>query len=326
MTTARKVVAVTGSSGHMGARLLEHLEETPGLGKLVAFDVLPLRFPLHDIAAYRRDVSGPIDRELAAHRVTTLVHMAFEWKSGLRRRDALELSERNRLSLRETIDSCRRSSVGHIIYLSSHAVYGARPGSPVPISEDWPCRPSAGFPYAQDNYAAEETLLEFAGQNPEIKVTILRSCPALGTMTSVGLLRELYFPGWVGSSDSNPPLQFVYEDDLARIICLAITGELEGIYNVAADGVVFLRELADALTVKRALLPASLAYPLKRITGGAFVAYSHNLDRWPIIMSTSKLRQTTRYRFHHTAADAVSSFPNYNDEMQQSLPRVSEVR
>ena len=326
MTTPSKVVAVTGSSGHMGAKLLEHLEETPGLGKLVAFDTGPLRFPIHNIAAYRRDVSEPIDRELSNHNVTTLAHFAFAWKNGLRRREALELSERNRLMLKKTIDSCRRASVGHIIYLSSHSVYGARPGAVVPISEDWPCRPSPGFPYAQDNYAAENTLLEFAEQNPQIKVTIFRSCPALGTLTSVRLLREMYSPGWVGGSESNPPLQFVNDDDLARILCLAISNEPGGIYNVAGDGVVFLRELAGALPARRVLLPGSVAYPLKRITGGAVVAYGHNLDRWPIIMSTSRLRQTTHYRFRHTATDAVSSFANYNDEMQQTILRTSGVR
>ena len=74
MTTPQKVVAVTGSSGHIGAKLLEHLEETPGLGKLVAFDLRPLRAPVHNIAAYRMDVTEGINEELARHGVTTLVH------------------------------------------------------------------------------------------------------------------------------------------------------------------------------------------------------------------------------------------------------------
>ena len=326
MTTQQKVVAVTGSSGHIGAKLLEHLEEMPGLGKLVAFDTRPLRAPVHNIAAFRRDVAEPIHEELAQHGVTTLVHLAFAWRSGLKRREAAANSERNLAALERVIESCIQAGVGHLVYVSSHSVYGARPDNPVPLNEDCPLRPSSGFPYAQDNYRAERLLSEKAEENPDFKVAIFRSCPVLGPMTGTGLMREFFFPGWVGLSDYNPPLQFVDDDDLARLMCLAIGQEVEGTYNVAGDGVAFLRELAPTLVSGRVQLPAALVYPLKRLTGGTSVAYSHFLDRWPIIMSTAKLRRTTGFRFRHTATEAVASFGAYNAEAQERMPKLAEVR
>ena len=326
MTTAQKVVAVTGSSGHLGAKLLEHLEEIQSLGKLVAFDLKPLRAPVHNITAYRKDVTGPLYEELARHRVNTLVHLAFEWRSGMRRREAAESSERNEAMVRQVIESCVEAGVRHLIYVSTQAVYGARATTPVPVSEDWPRTPAPWYPYAQDNYTAEQALLELEEQSPETAVTILRSCPALGTMTSIALLRELYFPSWVGLSDHNPPLQFVSDDDLARIICLAISKELSGVFNVAGGGVVFLNELARALEIRRTRLPARIVYPLKQMTGGAFVSYSHYLDRWPVIMSTAKLQQATGYHYRRTAMEAVTCLANYNDELQDNLPKVSVVR
>ena len=325
-TTPQKVVAVTGSSGHIGTKLLEHLEETPGLGKLVAFDVRPLGAPVHNIAAYRKDVAQSIQEELARHRVTTLVHLGFQWESRLKRRDASVMSERNAAMVQSVIESCREAGVQHLIYISSHSVYGAMPGLPLPVNEERPRNPAAGFPYAVDNYNAEQALLELAEGSPEIKVTIFRSCPALGTMTSMAWLRELYFPGWLGLSDHNPPLQFISDDDLARILCRAITEQLAGVYNVAANGVVFLRELAEALLARRIQLPASIVYPLKRLTGGALVAYSHYLDRWPVIMSTAKLNRATGYRYRHSALDAVESLVSYNREFQERLPTLMEVR
>ncbi len=326
MTTQRKVVAVTGSSGHIGTKLLEHLEETPGLGKLVAFDTRPLSAPVHNIAAFRRDVATPIHEELTRQRVTTLVHLAFVWRHGQNRRDAAAMSEQNREMLRSVMESCQRARVGHLIYLSSHTVYGARPDNPIPVLEDSPRRPSHGFPYAQDHYRAEQSLLEFAQDTPDMKVTIFRSSPALGTMTAMGLLREFYFPGWVGLSDHNPPLQFVYDDDLARILCLAITQEVSGIFNLASDGVVFLRELVQTVAAQRTQLPAGLVYPLKRLTGGTSGAYSHYLNRWPIIMSTGSLHRATGYRFRYTASQAVSALASYNEEAQQQLPKLAEIR
>ena len=317
MTSQGGVVAVTGSSGQIGAKLLEHLEETPGLGKLAAFDTRPLRAPIHNIAAFRRDVAMPIRDELVEMGVGTLVHLAFAWRAGLRRREAAAMSERNAAMLKGVLDSCRMARVGHVIYLSSHSVYGARPDNPLPLHEASPLRPSHGFPYAQDNLRAEQALQVYAEENPDIKVTILRSCPALGALTSADMLREFYFPGWVGLSDHNPPLQFVYEDDLARVLCLMITRSLAGVFNVGGNGVAFLRELSGTLTSRRMLLPASLAYPMKRLTGGSTVAYSHNLDRWPVLMSSARLQRETGYRFRHTASQAVTALASYNEDLQE---------
>ena len=326
MTSEQKVVAITGSSGHLGSKLLEHLEEIPGLGKLVAFDTQPLRAPVSNIAAFRTDVSQSIFAELDRHRVTSLVHLAFQWRRGLRRREADELSERNRAMLEEVIRSCVAAGVGQIVYVSSHSVYGPGPDCPVPISEEWPARPSTGYAYAEDNLRVEERLLQLTEDHPEVKVTILRSVPALGAHTSIDLLHEQYFPGWVGPSDYNPPLQFVSDDDLARIVHLAIERELAGTFNVAADGVVFLREFAREMPSKRILMPSTMAIPLKRLTGGGFVAYNHYLDRWPLIMSTARLRQTMGYRFKLNAQEALLSLLSYNEEFQDSLPKLVELR
>lgn len=326
MTTQQKVVAVTGSSGHIGAKLLERLEETPGLGKLVAFDTRPLRSPVHNIAAFRRDVTQPIHETLGRMEVNALVHLAFSWRSGLKRREANAMSEQNREALRGVVESCKEAGVGHLIYVSSHSVYGARPDNPTPLNEDSPLRPASGFPYAQDNFRAEQILREFAEEAPDVKLTVFRCCPVLGPMTGMGLIREFYFPGWIGLSDYNPPLQFVYDEDLARLLGLAITEELAGTYNVAGEGVAFLRELAPILAPGRAQLPAALVYPLKRLTGGSSVAYSHFLDRWPIIMSAAKLHRATGYRFRHTAREAVAAFASYNYEERERLPTLAEVR
>ena len=326
MTTHPRVVAVTGSSGHIGSKLLEHLEESPWVARLLAFDTKPLRSPIHNITAVRRDVSAPIHEELTRHRANALVHLAFSWDSGLRRREAGLMSEQNLAALRGVLESCERAGIQHLIYVSSHTVYGARPDNSLPLHEESPLRPSAGFPYAQDNYRAEQILAEFAQRRQGVKLTVLRSGTVLGTNARMGMLREFYFPGWVGLSDHNPPLQFVYDADLARVISLAITGELDGVFNIAGRSVIFLRELAKMVAAKRMLLPASLVYPLKRLVGGSSVAYSHFLDRWPVIMSTSKFQSATGYRFKLSATEAVAALASYNEEAQLRTPSLAAIR
>ena len=326
MTTQRKAVAVTGSSGYIGAKLLEHLEETPGLGKLVTFDIRPMAAPVHNIAAYRRDVANPIDEELNLHRASTLAHLAFARRASPNRRDGAIASEKNGRMLRNIMEACVRANIGHLIYVSSHTVYGARASNPIPIDEDFPLNPAPGFQYAQEHCRAEQVLTEFSQATPDLKLTVLRCPPVLGTMAGMGLLREFYFPGPLGASDYNPPLQFVYDDDLARILCLAIAQELPGVFNVAGEGVVFLRELDEALAARQFLLPSYLARPLNRLAGGGFTYADHNLTRWPVIMSPARLHQATGYRFRHTAREAVTAFANSNDEVARRLRKKAEIR
>ena len=326
MTTQRKVVAVTGSSGYIGAKLLEHLEETPGLGKPVIFDQRPMAAPIHHIAAYRHDVSNPIDEELNLHRASTLVHLAFTRRASSNRRDGAIANEQNRRMLESIIQSCIRANIGHLIYLSSHTVYGARPDNPLPINEDYPLRPTPGFRYANEHCRAEQVLLEFAQNMPEMKLTIFRCPPVLGTKAGMALLREFYYPGLLGALDYNPPLQFVYDDDLARILCLAITEELPGVFNISGDGVVFLKELEQSLAMRQFLVPSYLARPINRLTGGGFTTADHNLTRWPILLSMAKLHRATGYRFRHTAQEAVTTFANSNEEVDRRLHKKVEIR
>ena len=326
MTTQRKVVAVTGSSGYIGAKLLDHLEETPGLGKLIIFDTQPMRAPIHNVAAFRKDVTAPIHEELNLHQVSTLVHLAFARRASPSRRDKAAASELNRRMLENVLESSVRAGIEHLIYLSSHTVYGARPDNPLPIDEDFPLRHTPGLQFANDHLEAEQTLLDFSQTAPEVKLTIFRSCPVLGTMSDMGLLKEFYFPGLLGASNYNPPLQFVYDDDLARILCLAITQGLQGVFNVSGDGVVFLRELAEALAIRQTLLPSHLARPMNRLTGGGFTDADHNLTRWPVITSAARLHKATGYRFRHTAIDAVTAFANSNEEVQWRLRKRVEIR
>ena len=325
MTTQPKVVAVTGSSGYIGAKLLEHLEGAPGVRRLVTFDLLPLPAPIRNIAAFRQDVANPIDEELSRYGVNALVHLAHSNRPASNRRTSIEMANRNQDILGSVLDSCAEAGVGHFIYVSSHMVYGAGPDNPIPIGEDTPVFHDPGFAYASGHCQAERTLQEFLEGHPDTRVTILRTCPVLGTTAPRSGLREFYFAGPFATLAHNPPLQFVHDDDLARVIRLIVTAELPGVFNVAGDGVVFLRELAMSLSIGRSSLPPPVVRLLNRMAAGASAADDHGLARWPVIMSTGKLRRATGYRFLHTGRDAVAAFANSSEAAGRRGRRGEEI-
>lgn len=314
MVEAAKVVAVTGSSGYIGSRLLQQLEEA-SLEKLVAFDIRPPRNPVHNIAVHRQDVGQPIDNLLRRHRVTTLVHLAFIRNQGRNHREVRATRESNLRTLRAVLESCSRAGVGHVIYLSSHTVYGAHRDNPVPLTERAPLRPTPEFPASYDKFLSEQVLESFADRHPETKVTVLRACPVLGPSAPGDISRVFLVPRPLGVCGYNPPFQFLYEDDLVRILATIIHRATSGVFNLAGDGVAFYREIKELMPFNLNCLPAIIAYPLTGC-GWALGLQRHRrpaeLDfmRYPVLLSTAGLAQATGYRLKYTSLEALTSYTN----------------
>jgi UDP-glucose 4-epimerase len=315
MEQTSKVIAITGAAGYIGRRLLQELEQNWAHRKLVAFDTKPLAFPIHNVAAYRQDVTEPIDGSLYGRRVTTLVHLAFNASAGRNRREVAAIRQSNLDALRSVLVSCARARVRHFIFLSSHTVYGAHRDNPIPLTDDAPLRPLADFPYGYDKFVSEDLIREFAAQNQDLKVTILRPCIVLGPNAQNSISKGLFRRVLLGVLGYNPPLQFLYEDDLARVLAIIIGREVPGVFNVAGEGVVFYRELAAIIKSRLLSLPAFLAYPAAQLTWNLGIqrdstASGLDLVRYPIMLDTSKLRRATGYRFWHTSLETLSSFTN----------------
>ena len=310
-------VAITGSSGYIGSRLLRRLEDEEGIRKLVAIDIHSPIEPIHNMAAYRMDVTEPIDSALLAHQVTTLVHLAFITQPGRNRHEVNEVRQTNLDTLQTVLESCIRAGVDHVVYLSSYTVYGAHPDNSIPITESSPLRPLPDFAYGYDKYLSEQVLQEFQEQHPNITVTILRSCVVLGPSANNYVANALCRPWLLGVWDHNPPLQFVYEDDLARILTIVVQRRLGGVFNVAGDGVVFYREMAEIMQSRLVMLPSFLALSLTQLTWRLRIQTDSPgvglaLVRYPIVLSTGKLHEATGYRFWHTSLETLTAFTNAN--------------
>ncbi len=315
MSESPEVVAVTGASGYIGTLLLQQLEELGQARRLVAIDLRPLALPIHNISVYRKDLTESIEDVLLTHRVSTLVHLAFITRRGRNRREVNTIRQTNLDTLRSVLESCLRARVKHFVYLSSHTVYGAHSDNSIPLTEGAPLRPSPDFPYGYDKYLSEQMIQEFAEQNPDLKITVLRSCIVLGPTADNYVTRAFFRPWLAAIQDYNPPIQFLYEDDLARLLIIIIDRGVSGVFNVAGEGIVFYREMAEIINSKLIELPAFLGYPLIQLTWHLRLqrdstAAGLDLVRYPIVLSTSKLRQATGYRFWHTSKEALEAFTN----------------
>ena len=317
MVEGAPVIAVTGSAGYVGSRLLQELENEESLGGLIAIDLKSLSMPIHNISAYRMDITQPLDSVFHDHRIDTMVHLAFDLRGSRNRQEAQAIQQNNLRGLENLLRNCRAAHIKNFVYLSSHTVYGAYRDNPLPITEEAPLRPLAGFHYSENKFLCEEMVQSFAAENPRIRVTTLRCCIVIGHGSNNVVAKALLKPILLGVMGSDPPLQFVHEDDLARLLALFSLEPYPGVFNVAGKGVIRYSSLARNLERRLIFLPPAIVYPLVQASWNLGLqkeapAAGVNLIRYPILLSTGKLKRTTGFRFRYTAEEAVNSYAASN--------------
>ena len=314
MSREPPVVAVTGASGYIGTGLLQELEGDEELKSIVAIDSRPPSMPFHNVISERLDVAGgSLDEAFRGHRVNTVVHLAFNLRPGRKPREVEKVREANLNAVRSVLKACSAARVSNVIFLSSHTVYGARPENPIPITEEAPTHPSVQFQYSYDKALCEEAVQSFAQENPSVSVTSLRSCVVMGPGADNYVTRAFFKPVLLGVMGYDPPLQFVHEDDLSKLLHLLIVTPHAGIFNVAGDGIVRYSQMARLAQRRLIFLPSPMAYFLVQLAWKMGIqkdAPSAGLDfvRYPMLLSTSKLKHETGFSFFYTSEEALTAF------------------
>jgi nucleoside-diphosphate-sugar epimerase len=245
-------VALVGAL-HPGARQLAlALEDDPAVDRVLGLSrhEPPLLGPKFEFVQ-----AGPGDDRFAPALATADVLVLFP---------LVDASDRNEEGRRERVLEATRRSLAAatraetVVLWSSGVVYGAHPDNPVPIAEAQPLRPNPDFPAAGVLADSERLALDSADANGR-SVTVLRGAgvwaPAWGTFLS----RSLMAPAIVGVRGSDPPQQCLAPADAVSALRLAVSGSLEGVYNVAPDDWVDARAAAAAAGRRRVQVPQRVA-------------------------------------------------------------------
>ena len=245
--TKRLTIAITGASGYIAGRLIGRLCADERVGSVIGFDVVKPKFSHDKFVFDVMDVRNPaLEGRLTG--VDVLLHLAFVMDPI---KDEQEMRDVNVNGSQNVFRCAGRSGVRRVIYTSTAVVYGAHPDNDVPLTEESPLRANLDFSYPAHKLEVEFVIKEVAQEFPELRFTVFRPAIVFGPHVDNAWSRPLELPVLPVPKGYSPPLQFIHEDDVADALEFAVFHDLDGAYNLAAEGWLEAEEIAALVGKKR---------------------------------------------------------------------------
>ncbi len=307
---ARRVL-VTGASGFLGRDLVRSLETEKGVEYIAAVDTKPIG-GFDKAELIRADIASPlIQRVIASTGVDTVVHADLT-SSPLSVGGRSAQKERNVIGTMQLLGACQRvEAVEKVVVRSSTAVYGNDSSDPSILREDW-SNLSEASGYSKDLADAETFARDFGRRRSRVKLTILRFANVMGPTAETSMTQLFSLPLIPTALGFDPRLQLLHEHDAVRVLRKSVVEDHPGVFNVAADGVLYL---SQAIRLARRL-PLPVVTPLGTIAGDVlrrFGVIDFPTDQTALlvhgrVVDTQRLKEVFGYEPVYTTRDALVSF------------------
>jgi UDP-glucose 4-epimerase len=305
-------VLVTGVSTFWGGRVAQVVERDPRVEVVVGLDTRAPRVPLERTEVVRADSSYSIlSRLVRATEVDTVLHTHLEVDSTAT--PPRSLHETNVIGTMNLLAAAGASgsSVRKVVVKSSTLVYGSSHRDPYFFSEETGRSRPARTRVERSLLEVEGYLSDFAGDHPEVVVTLLRFSNVLGPDLDTPLSRALRLPLAPEVFGFDPRLQFTHQDDVLGALCHAALSDVPGTYNVAGDGLVTWSDVCRIVGKRRVPLPAwfteAAAAGLRRLRLVDLPPETLELLRYGRGVDNHRFKERG-YRYRYTSAATVEDF------------------
>jgi nucleoside-diphosphate-sugar epimerase len=318
-------VAITGPTGDIGRSLIRALERSHRVGRIVGMARRPIDPRDHGWkkTEYRQgDVLDRASVEGLVKGVDVVVHLAFIIFGSHEETRSVNLE-----GSRNVFEATVEAGVERLVYTSSVAAYGFERGRPETLTEELEPRGTGDFYYSAQK-AELEALLRGVLAGSDTDAYVFRPCIVAGGDALV-LVEEIVRPLQIGGRiepfrrlfglvpglkpalpDHGVPFQLVHHDDVATALRAAVLGQAKpGVYNLAGDGTLTMRDVASELGWYTIPVPSlAVAGAAELVARTPFLpaewSWVHAL-RVPSIMDTTKARRALRWRPKHDAAETL---------------------
>jgi UDP-glucose 4-epimerase len=302
-------ILITGVSTYWGGRLAQALEREPGVEAIIGVSPDDPSCPLDRTEYVRVGLHHALLRRIVhAAEIDTVVDTRLVVDS--RTAPPRVAHEANAIGTMNILAACGgpNSPVRKVVFKSSAHYYGCERDDPAFFTEGMRRPHPPRTRLEGDIVEAEQAVEGFAERNPDVTVTVLRCCNALGPDLRTAHTELFALPAIPSILGFDPRYQFIHEHDLVGVLRLAVERELPGVYNAAGDGVLALSEVASLLGRPLApILPpwgASLAAVALRPLGIRVPEEVLNQLRYGRGLDNRKLKGAG-YAFGFTSREAV---------------------
>lgn len=306
-------VYVTGGSGFLGSSVVSGLSKLDSVELVVSGDLREPREKLPDVTYEPLDITDPeaLLPQLRKHRIDVVVHLAAIVNPGpkITRQQEFKVDVEGS---RNVIRACLEAGVRRLVVSSSGAAYGYHRDNPEWISEDQPLRGNVEFAYSDHKRQVEGLLAEARVQHPELEQVIFRIGTILGLTVDNQITALFERKRILAIAGSDSPFVFVWDQDVVAAMLRAATVGPAGIFNLAGDGAVTVRELArtlrkTTLTVPAWLLTAAL-WVGKRLRVSSYGPEQVGFLRYRPVLSNARLKAVFGYTPRLTSLAALEAW------------------
>jgi len=251
MSDSARRILITGLSTYWGGRLAQELEAAPDVEAIVGVDTKEPTRELERTEYVRVGAQHALLRRIVqAAEIDTVIDTRLAVDSGFGSPRAIH--ENNVLGTMNILAACSGSArdpspVRKVIFKSSAHYYGAERDDPAFFTERMQ-RPYAPRTRIEaDVVEAERAVRAFAERQPDVTVSTLRFVNGLGEGLSTSHAALFDLPFVLAILGFDPRYQFIHADDIVGALMHAFRVDLDGVYNVAGDGVLALSEVAAGL-------------------------------------------------------------------------------
>jgi len=308
-------VLVTGAAGYLGSQLVAALAVgTRRPAVLVAMDVreVPREARLPGVAYETADIRAPeLGAMLRRHAIDTVVHLASIVTPGKNSKREFEYSV-DVLGTENLLKACVAAGVGKIIVSSSGAAYGYHADNPAWITEDAPVRGNQEFAYSWHKRLVEEMLADCRVHQPQLRQVVFRIGTILGETVRNQITDLFDAPRLIAIRGAASPFVFIWDQDVVGCMLEAVYSDKAGVYNVAGDGALGVREIAARLGKRCVVLPAWLLQAalalLKPLGLTQYGPEQVNFLRYRPVLDNRRLKEVFGYVPQKTSAEVFEFY------------------
>src|SRR4051794_18199781 len=319
MPTDGLTVTVTGPTGDLGIAIVEALERSRGVKRIVGMARRP--FDPKDAGwkktEYRQgDVRDADSARDAVKGADVVVHLAF---AILTASDATR--QINIDGSRNVFEAAVAAGAERLCYASSVAAYGFHQDNPDWLTEKVPARGTKQHFYSQQKAEVEGVLDEVLENRRRTSAYVFRPCIVAGPRAQT-MLDEIPY---VRIADSMPDaiariigslpilkpvipdpgtrFQLVHENDVASAFVAGVLGKgAPGPYNLAGGGTLQARDLANALGWYSVPIPEqaveATAEVIAKLPAPPQLAWIHSVRR-EVLMKTDRAKKELGWKPRH---------------------------